>query len=231
MPKNNNSETPPEVMTRAKSMPVIVVAGGFDALRLFFEMFWIFGPGLAALWCTANGGGMLDKWSLGLLGTKTAAVACSAGAAAIGTIGLEVTAPLGTILAAAVGLIGFLVLGLWIAITNMRLFKSATAPFSFISAFAIGEIPLIGAVPVFSIVLWRLYGAQIRTETAALKKWEADHAAQISQQREQQTASLMQRQQEQLAQQQEQEAANDEQYEQAEAADDEQYTQEMENAA
>lgn len=232
MPRRDEDEKPPEAMTRGKRLPIVVVAGVFDAIRLFFEFFMITGPALAALWCTSHAGDTLDKWTFGLLGLKTAALACSAGAAAIGAAGSEITMPLGAVMSAVVGLIGFLVLGLWIVMTNARLFKVMTAaPIWFVGAFALTEIPFIGAIPVYSIILWRLYGSQIRIEQAALKQWEADHAARLRQRREEQAAQLAQVQQARLAQaeqeQQEQEAANDELYAQAEAADDAQYAQKI----
>lgn len=210
-----------------KAMPVIVVGGIFDLARMFFHLFWFFGPAAAALYCTLNVSDTLASWSFGLLGTKTAAIACSAGAAVIGAAGVAATAPFGVIMAGAVGLIGFLTIGLWVVMTNARILKAvSTAPLQFAGAFAVGEVPFLGAFPVFSFILWRLYRGQIKTEKAAYAKWKKETAAARLQQQNQQAAQLMQIQTAQQAQfQQEQvvqqEAANEAQYEQTQAANDE----------
>ena len=220
MPQRRN-EPEPEVMTRGKSMPVIIVAGIFDAARLFFTFFWFLGPALAALYCTVKTSASLSAWTLGIAGTKTAAALCSLGAGAIGAAGSEVTVPFGIVMADSVGLVGFLVLGLWIVMTNMRLLKAVkNAPLQFAAAFAVGEIPLIGSFPVFSFTLWRLYGAQIRAEEAAHEKWEEGQATARLRERDQQAARLAQIQMTQVAEA-DQRAANDEEY--AQAANDENY--------
>lgn len=220
MPQKRN-EPEPEVMTRGKSMPVIIAAGIFDAARLFFTFFWFLGPALAALYCTAKTSASLSAWMLGIAGTKTAAVLCSLGAGAVGAAGSEITIPFGIIMADSVGLVGFLALGLWIVMTNMRLLKAVkNAPLQFAAAFAVGEIPLIGSFPVFSFTLWRLYSAQIRVETAAHEKWEKEQADAQLRERNQQAARLAQIQMARVADA-EQQAANDEEY--AQAANDEKY--------
>ena len=216
MPQNRNNTEPPEVMTRPKSMPVIVVAVLFDAIRAFFTLFWFFGPALAGVYCTSK----VSDW-IGALGGVTAA-GCSAAAIAGGAAVSEFTTPLGVVMADAVGLAGFLILGLWIVMTNARILKAvASAPLQFAGAFAVGEIPFLGAFPVFAVILWRLYGAQIRSEKAAFAKWEKENASAQLQQRNQVAAQVMQIQAAQQAQFMEQEAANEAVY--AEAANDEQY--------
>lgn len=206
MPQNKNSSRRPEVMTWGKASPVIATAVVFDLARLFFEWFWFFGPALAAAYCTAKVG---NVWVVG----KMLTAGCVAVAGAAGIAGIEISAPFGTIMAMAVGLFGFLTLGIGILMTNARIFKTASSsPLWFVGAFAISEVPLVGSLPSFTIVLWRLYHTQIRVETAALKKWEEEQQAEQQAQIEQQT---------QAAQLQEREAMNAAEY--AQAANDAQY--------
>jgi hypothetical protein len=212
------------MMTWGGATPVIAVAGIFDLLRMFFEMFWFFGPAIAGLYCTSKASDLVGNlW--GLTATLCAGVAGAAGAAVS-----EVTIPFGTIMAMAVGLLGFLTLGLWILMKNARIFKAnATGALWFIGSLGVSEIPIIGTIPAFSITLWKLYKTQIRIEGAARKKWEKEHAQEAAmqvRQRQQQAAQLMQARTDQMEQQ---EAANDERYD--DAANDDQYTPEIEKAA
>ena len=214
-------------MTWGKASLLLIVAALFDLLRAFFQFFWFFGPALAALYCTAKASGTLATWTLGLLGTKTAAVLCAGAGVAAGAAAIEATAPIGVIVADAIGFIAFLTLGLWIIMTNSRIFKTAaTGPFYFVSAFALGEIPFLGALPVFTVVIWRLYSTQIQVEEAALKKWQDAHAAQLAERRQEQAAGLMQIQQTQLQQQATNDEAFAEQEQEDEAANDESFNEE-----
>ena len=192
MDAQKRNSPPPEVMTMGKAMPILIVAGIFDAIRIFFELFWFWGPAMFAVGCTIVGNSWIGT-TLATVGGKIVAVACSAAAVAGGVALSETTTTIGVIMADAMAFIGFLVLGLWILMENARILKAiATAPFWFAGAFAIGETPIIGSFPVFSFVLWRLYKIQIRVEQAALKKWEEEHAAELLQERQQQAARLMQ---------------------------------------
>ena len=195
MLKNRSSGVPPEAMTWRKATPILVVALLFDIIRGFFQMFWFFGPAFFAIYCTYKVSGWVSSlWGL-------TAAACAAGSAMAGAAIVALTAPIGVIMADAVGLIAFLVLGFWIVRSNARLFKTvATGPAYFVGAFAFGEIPFVGVLPVFTLVLWRLYKTQIRVEQAALKKWAAAHAAEQLQARQQQAAELMRVQSAQVAQ-------------------------------
>lgn len=180
---------------------LLAVAIILDLIRGFFQFFWFFGPAFFALYCTHTASGWVSSlWGL-------TALACGAGAAAAGAALVEFTAPIGVIMADAIGFISFLALGIWIIMANARIFKTVvTGPFYFVSAFAIGEIPFLGAFPVFTIVIWRLYRTQIRVEDAALKKWQEEHAVRLRQEREQQAAEYAQMQKTLAGRQ----AANDE---------------------
>ncbi|MFA6407932.1 MAG: hypothetical protein WCW36_00425 [Candidatus Paceibacterota bacterium] len=204
MPQRRSSQKPPEAMTWSKSLPVIIVAGIFDLVRMFFEMFWFFGPALAAIYCTDKVSGILTKVTLGALGTKTAGLVCSSAAIAGGAAASETLVAFGVIMAIAVGFAGFLILGLWMLMTNARIFKTVeSAPLQFVASFGVSEIPLIGTIPTFSIVLWKLYKSQIQVEQEALQKWQKEHAQEIAGQRrerQQQAAYLMQARTAELAQ-------------------------------
>ena len=41
-------------MTWGKALPLLIVAGIFDVIRIFFEWFVFFGPALGAVACTAG---------------------------------------------------------------------------------------------------------------------------------------------------------------------------------
>jgi len=194
MPQKRNNPEPPEVMTWGRAMPVLVVAGIFDLLRIFFVLFWFFGPALAAVYCVSS----VSGW-VGSLWGMTAA-ACGIGAAAAGAAVSAFTIPFGTVMAMAVGLFGFLTLGLWILAKNARIFKAnATGSLWFVGGFGVSQIPLIGALPAFSFVLWKLYKTQIRVEKAARRKWEKEQADGRERERNRQTARLMQARDDRLA--------------------------------
>src|SRR3989344_3818571 len=97
MPRKGTSSKPPQTMTWSKALPVIIVAGILDAIRMFFTMFWFFGPAIAAAYCTSEA----SDWVGSLWGLT--ATACAAGAIAAGSAVSEVTASFGTIMAMAVG--------------------------------------------------------------------------------------------------------------------------------
>lgn len=196
-------------------------------------MFWFFGPTLAALYCAHKVSGWIGSvW--GLTETACAAVAIKAGAAAS-----VITIPFGTVMADATALLGFLTLGTVVLATNARILKTiANGVLKFSASAGVGAIPIIGALPVFTFTLWRLYRTQIRLEKEAFQKWEKETAAARLQERDRQAAygaqiqaaRQAQFQQEQLMQQ---EAVNEAQYEQnQEAANEDEYIpQQMDKVA
>jgi len=212
MRQNRPSPEPP-VMTWRKAGPVLAVAGLFDAGQIFFQLFWFFGPALAAIYCTSTA----TDWVGSLWGLT--ASACGLVGVAAGVAASAVTIPFGVVMAMAVGLTGFLSLGLWIVRTNARIFKAnATGALWFGGSLVISELPLIGALPALSLVLWKLYRTQIRVEGKAHAKWKKEQAETLRQEREQQTARLMRIQTAQVAEA-DQQAANEAVY--AEDANDE----------
>ncbi len=197
-------------------MPILLTAGLLDVVRMFFQLFWFFGPALAALYCTTEATAVVGSlWGL----TKAA---CTAGAATLGVAAVAPITGFGVVMAMAVGLVGFLILGLWILKGNPRLLKAqVSGSMWFAGGFGISQFPFIGALPAYTIVLLKLYRTQIKVEQAAYKKWENDQAArQLQEQSQQQQAAQMQHQAAEHAQFNEQEAAN------AEAAQAEQEEEE-----
>ena len=182
-------------MTWAKAAPILVVAGIFDLVRGFFELFWLFGPALLGVGCTAGVNSALGTTLAETTG-KLVAGGCAIVAGAAGYFGSEVFIGFGDIMAMAVGLAGFLTLGLLLLTSkDTRIFQvNATGSWWFIGSFGVGEIPFIGALPTFFIVLFRLYRTQIRIEKAALKKWEKEQEDNRLQERNQKVAELMQAQ-------------------------------------
>lgn len=214
MPRKRNSE-PPKAMTWAKAAPALAIAAIFDALRLMFNMFWFFGPALAALYCTTKVGG----W-VGMLGGLTP-TACVAAGGVISYFGAPVIVAFGVIMAMAVGFAGWLVIGGWLMATNSRIFKENAL--WFVGSLLFSEIPIIGAIPAITVAVWRMYSHQIKIEKAAYKKWEKEQAGAQQQMRNQQMAQLMQ------AQAMQQQAANDELY--AQQAANEEIPEEERKAA
>ena len=205
----NKSSAPPQTMTWSKASPVLVVAVIVDLARAFFEMFWFFGPAIAAMGCTGVVNNFIGTSVASVVG-KVVAVTCTGAAGAAGFFGSEVTIVFGTIMAIAVGLMGFIVLGILILTTNARLFRvNMTGSLWFLGGLAISEIPFIGTFPAFSVILWKLYRKQIKIEGTALKKYQAEQAALIQQEREQSIAEFVRTREESFEILETQEAAND----------------------
>ncbi|HUY05447.1 MAG TPA: hypothetical protein VMV62_01880 [Candidatus Paceibacterota bacterium] len=220
MPPSRNNDTPPQVMTWPKAMPVLAIAGIFDLLRMFFDMFWFFGPFLAAVAANEAVGG----------GVTGAVVGGGVGLFA-GTLGAPAIEAFGVVMAMAIGLAGWMAIGLTLALQNRRIFAAnSDNTIWFIAGLMVSEIPLVGALPALFGSMYRMYRAQIKKDQAALAAYEAARAAKQLRQGRQQEAALMQRQEQvQLAQAQ-QEAANDASYaEQEAAANDEAYAQESDD--
>ncbi len=204
MPQKGDSQKPPEAMTWGRAVPVIAVAAVFDLLRAFFEMFWFLAPAIATVYCTAKVNGVLTSWTAGLLGAKTAATACTAGVvgaiagltAITGGMSAEAVEAFSIIMAIAVGILGFIALGIWILVTNPGLFRAnASNAIWFVGGFLIGEVPFVGAIPTFSVTLFKAYWTQIKKERAALLRWQKEHAREIAAQRraqQEQAAYIMQ---------------------------------------
>ena len=123
MPQKRNNSGPPEVMNWGKAMPILAIAGVFDAVRLMFEMFWFFGPALAALYCTVKVSG-----AIGGAGGLTAAV-CGIAAGAAGVAGAPAIEIFGVVMAMATGLIGWMVIGLFLIRSNPRIFSANKSAF------------------------------------------------------------------------------------------------------
>lgn len=191
-------------MSWGKAIPVLVLCIIFDALRFMFEMFWFFGPALVAVFCTIKVGEVV--------GTTIGGLACGATAGTVGFFGFGVLETFGVVMAMVTGLAGWLVIGLILVMFNGRIFKENALWFA--GSLLISEVPIVGAVPAITIVVWKMYGTQIRIEKAEMARWKKEQAAARLQERNLQMAQLMQAQ---AAQQ--------------EAANNEQYTQKLDNAA
>ena len=156
-------------MTWGRAVPILVLCVLFDLIRLFFEFFWLFGPALASVYCTTKVSDLVGMFS-GLT-----AGACAAGATVLGTLGIEITLPFGTIMAMTVGLIGWGTVTLLLIILNPRIWKSSVWGWGWsILALGISEAPLLGSIPMLTITHIRLYAAQISADKAALKRYQGE---------------------------------------------------------
>lgn len=189
-------------MTWGRATPVLVLCIIFDALRFLFDMFWFFGPAMAAILCTAGVNSAIGTSVGGVVG-NTVAAGCTAAAATAGFFGAVPIEIFGTIMAMAVGLIGWLTIFLVQVMRNIGIFKThfvIKLVISRLVSLIWSEIPIINALPALTIVNVTLFHHQIKEGREALKKWEEENSAQLAQeQRQQQAAELMQVQQAQAA--------------------------------
>ncbi|MDB5244826.1 MAG: hypothetical protein JWN18_696 [Parcubacteria group bacterium] len=162
-------------MTWKKASPVLIAAVLIDLTKAFFEMFIFFGPALAGVVCTVVGSNTMVGQ---VVGTTAVGAVCGITAVAVGVVAAAPIEAFGIVMAMSVGLAGFLGLLLWIFMKNPGLFKANAASFIwFAGSFALSEVPIAGALPAFSITLWRLYKKQIEVEKAVYKKYQAEQAA------------------------------------------------------
>lgn len=175
MPQNRNSTPRPAAMTWARATPVVfVMAPIFDLLRIFFEQFWLLGPALAAVGCTAGVNTVVGSNITEAIG-KGVAVGCAALAGTAGFLSSGALVTFGMVIAMSIGLLGWLILGLYLVMTNGRIFReNATHGFWYVSSLGIAVIPLVNTIPSLTAVTFWMYRTQIRKEQAALKKWKQE---------------------------------------------------------
>lgn len=222
MPTRRNNNKPPKTMTWAKASPILAVCALFDALRIFFEQFWFFGPALAVGICTVIVNGVVETVTFGLLGAGTAAAACTAGGGVLGYFGAGPIEAFGVIMAMAVGLMGWLAVGLLLIFFNARIFEeNAGHALWFAGSLLVSEVPIVGTIPALTVIVWRMYRVQIKKEAEALQKYEREQAAALAAERaeqQRQAVALMQAralQQAQLEQAEQEEVMDDIEYAQA----------------
>jgi len=172
-------------MTLLKALPVLAIAGLFDALRLLFEQFWFFGPALAGLYCTSK--------VSGVIGTVAGTAICGASATAAGYFGSPVFIALGTVMAIAVGLSGWMTVGLILIMTNGRIFKeNEYHALWFAFSLLISEVPIIGSFPALIVITWKMYDTQIKKDEVLMKKYQKETGEALLRERNQRIAELMQ---------------------------------------
>lgn len=193
MPRRKNSSTPPKAMTWRKALPVLAVCLVFDALRFMFEQFWFFGPAIVGLLTSLSLGG-------GVIGKVTGTVV----AIGVGALGMGEIVVFGVIMAMAVGFFGWLIVGLLLLKKNARIFKAnALNGLKFLLSLGASEVPFVGSLPMLTIIIGRMYSAQIKKEQAALKQWEKEQAAISQAERQKQIAEFSLMRDAQMAQEEE----------------------------
>jgi len=208
MPQKRSSAEPPPVMTWGKATLVLAVCIIVDALRFMFDLFWFFGPAIAALLCTIK--------ASAVVGTTIGGLACGAVSVAAGVAAATAVAALGTVMAMAIGFAGWLIVGGWLAATNPRIFKENAL--WFVGSLLVSEIPIINVLPAMTFTVWKMYRNQITIEAAGLQSFK----------KEQETEALQEQQQQRLIQKQ---IAEQMQVVQQGAAQGAEYTQKIEEAA
>lgn len=204
MPQNRSRPEPPPAMTWGRALPILAVAVVFDALRLMFEMFWFFGPAIAAILCTTA------VSSDSSIATTIGGAACSIGATAVGIIAVAPIQAFGVVMAMVTGLAGWLTVGLLLLVTNSRIFKENALWFA--GSLLVSEVPIVGSIPAITLVLWRMYHHQIKKERADMKAYAEERSSIGLEERRQQVSYAMQAQNAQLAQAEMQEATNEDEY-------------------
>lgn len=171
-------------MTWGKALPVLLISGVFDLLRVFFVMFWFFGPALAGVVCTSGVNSYLNT-SVAETGGKVVAAGCSA-AGAVGYVGAAPIAMFGVVMAMAVGLLGWLTVGMILVLTNIPIFKeNASGGLLMLLGLGMSQIPFINSLPALTGTIIKLYHTQIAKEKESLRQWRqtqaqmANHSQQI----------------------------------------------------
>lgn len=206
-PIRANAEHPPQTMTWMRAAPVLILCVLFDALRAFFNLFWFFGPALAALYCTVE---VSD--AVGSLGGVVAGV-CTAGAVTAGWLAFGAIEIFGVIMAMAVGLIGWLTIFFIQFINNAGIFKENFAMIiRIVLGLLLSEIPIINALPSLTVLNATMFHIQIKKGKEELKKWKEENAERQHREQQRQIAEQEQVVQNHYAQQ--------EAYKQAQAAHD-----------
>ena len=204
-------------MTWTGALPVLALAVLFDAIRFLFQQFWFFGPALAAAYCTAE---ISSK-----VGVMVGGFLCTAGATTAGAFAVPVLESFGIIMAMATGLIGWMTMGLYLIITNGRMFKENTGNILwFAGSLLVSEIPLVGTIPAFTGIMVRLYHTQIKKEKLALEDYKKKHAAADLRDRQERIAAALQAVQRQ-------EAANEAAFDEADIEEGEEIPEEVRRAA
>ena len=166
-PTRSNPGPRPHVMTWAKATPVLAVCVLFDIVRAFFEMFWFFGPLAISVG--------VSTWIGGTLGNVAGTVA---GVAAATPVARGVLELFGVIMAMAIALAGWLTVGIWLLVTNIRIFRSSvSSKVHVMGGLLVSGLPVLGFLPAMTFTVGRLYRGQIKREKVALKKWEVAQAA------------------------------------------------------
>lgn len=200
MPARQNKLPPrPEVMTWGKALPVLILCGIFDTLRFMCEQLWLFGPALIGVVAGLATGSSFIGYVAGILG---------AGAELVTGPTVEI---FGVVMAMAIGLAGWGTVGLILFMFNPRIFKENQANYLWVMlGLFVSEVPVVGSLPALTITIWRAYRTQIKKEKQELRKWEAEQAAFLKQQRDEQVRQALAMRDAQIAQEEARvEAAND----------------------
>jgi hypothetical protein len=159
------NDNEPQRMTWAKAAPIFAITGTFDLARLFFTLFWFFGPVLAGTATAAYLNQYMGSWLSETIGTLVAGASGVYLSAALGIFG--------TVMAMVLGFMGALVSLSAILATNARIFKvNARAVLWMVLGFGITQTPFIGGLPSLTVTAWRLYHHQIKAEKAAHQAWQ-----------------------------------------------------------
>ena len=188
---------PPETMTWLKASFVLVFCVIFDLTRGFFSMFWLFGPALAAAYCTYGASDTVAAVTGGALGTKAVATTCSAVAVKAGAVLSPALIMFGAVMAMALGILGWLTIGLILILKNSRIFKAnESAVFWFLLGFGVSELPFLSALPALTFMVGKLYRTQITVEKKQLKQWKKEQEVIAREERDQKIVDLTRARQE-----------------------------------
>jgi hypothetical protein len=173
MPRTRSSPSaPPPMMTWPKAGPVLALAVLFDAIRIFFQFFWFFGPALAVGYCKVG------------IENAAASYACVGAASTVGYFGAPIFMYLGSIGAIIAAIAGWMVVGLVVVSTNFRiLYVNARTLLHYVMGLGVSLIPFVGSLPTLSVTMWLQYSLQIAHDKEKYTQWQKQNAAQMARER------------------------------------------------
>jgi hypothetical protein len=196
-PRRAAREAPPAPMTWKGAIPALAIAAVVDALGLMCEMLWFFAPALGTALCS------FMVTTSNAITTAVGNASCAILGVAGGTAAYPILLTAGITLSMAVGLFGWLTVGLFLVITNKRIFKANALWFG--TSLLLEEIPFLNALPLITGVLIKMYATQIRTEKEAFAEFQKEEARQELEDRKRYEAQR-------IAERMQMEAANEEQF-------------------
>ncbi len=165
---------PPEPkpkMPARKAVFAILLAVLFDALKFVCNFLIFFAPliagFLAGVYASSSG---LPSWASGAIGViaggSTAVLEAAGGAAVVGVVG--------AIMSVIIGFMGWLFFIVWFLITNVPMLTSPRRFLKIVWGFVTSSVPILNALPSFTIFIGRIILDVRKEDRAARKTWDEE---------------------------------------------------------